>query len=149
MTNLPKIYQENPLSLDKSLFDKHTTFDERKSLQVDIKIASATTSWMLADFYKYLYDELGNSKTPKILGQLAKTYGERPSTVRNYTRTAQAFSPSERNPMASFSHHFQSWQIDKYDEKTHSFLSNERFDWLQKAIDNFWSTRRLYEEIEQ
>jgi hypothetical protein len=143
-TNLPIVLEDSPLALEKRYFDQYSTLDERQDLYAELKKAAATTSWMQADFFKYLWNE---TKSQKTLIQFARDFGEHVSTVRNYLRTSEAFPLETRNPMLSFSHHFQAWQIDGYDEKTHTFASSKRFDWVQKAADNNWSSKQLYENV--
>lgn len=141
--SLPVILQDIPLGLSKNLFDKYQSFDEKQDLYSEIKKFSAASSWMMADFFKYLWEDSDENTLTKF----AKSVGESEGTVNNYIRTAKGFTEEQRNPMASFSHHFQAMQADPYDRKTQIFKDNSRFEWLSKAIDQRWTTRKLNEEI--
>lgn len=141
--NLPALVGDFKLGLDKSFFDKYKTFDEKQTLYADIKTFTAASSWMQADFFKYLWEESGD----KTLNKFAGTVGEPSGTINNYIRTARAFSETERNPMLTFSHHFQASLADSYDSKTKQFQSKARYDWLDKAADQRLTTRQLNEQI--
>jgi hypothetical protein len=142
--NLPVVVTGDiPLGLDKEFFDQYKTFDEKQTLYAEIKQTAAAASWMQADFFKFLWEET-NEKT---LNKFAGTVGEPPGTISNYIRTARAFEPIQRNPMLTFSHHFQASLADNYDTKTKTFQSKKRYKWIDKAIDLRWTTRALNEAI--
>lgn len=65
------------------------------------------------------------------------------SSYRYYLRTALAFSPEQRNPMLTFSHHYQASWIDEYDPKKKRFVGDRRFQMLEHAADNGLSSRAL------
>lgn len=140
---LPTVLTDMPLGLNKTFFESYQSFDEKQDLYAEIKKASAATSWMQADFFKYLWEEMGE----KTLNKFASTINEPVGTINNYIRTAIGFPNSQRNPMSSFSHHFQATWSDSYDSKTKKFSGNNRFQWLDKSIQEGWSTRKLAEEI--
>jgi hypothetical protein len=144
MNELPAILsEERTLGLDKAFFDQFTTLDEKQDLYADIKRAAATSSWMQADFFRYLWEETDE----KTLNKFSGTVGEPAGTVNNYIRTAQAFTEKERNPMLTFSHHFQASLADSYDSKTKKFTTQDRYKWLEDAVDQRMTTRQLNEEI--
>lgn len=141
--NLPAVIGDFKLGLDKTFFDQYKTLDEKQTLYADIKTAAAASSWMQADFFKYLWEESGT----KTLEKFAGTIGEPPGTINNYIRTAQAFTETDRNPMLTFSHHFQASLSDSYDSKTKQFQTKHRFQWLETAADLRLTTRQLNEDI--
>lgn len=143
METLPTVTGDSSLGLSKTFFDKYKSLDEKQDLYAEIKQAAAASSWMQADFFKYLWEESDEYTLNKFSG----TVGEPPGTINNYIRTAQAFDTSARNPMLTFSHHFQASLADPYDSRTKKFQSNHRFKWLEEAADNRWTTRKLNEEI--
>jgi len=140
---LPALIGDFKLGLNKKFFDQYKTLDEKQTLYADIKIAANASSWMQADFFKYLWEDTDE----KTLNKFAGTVGEPPGTINNYIRTAQAFSELERNPMLTFSHHFQASLSDSYDSKTKKFQTATRYTWLEKAADQRLTTRQLNEEI--
>ncbi len=143
MSDLPVVLTDIPLALDKALFDKYESLDEKQDLYTDIKKTAAAASWMQADFFRYMWE----MSPEKEIKNLSKALQESSSTINNYLRTAIAFPEEKRDAMATFSHHFQASFADSYNSKTKTFAGSTRFDWLEKAIDENWTTRRLNEEV--
>ena len=134
----------NPLALDSSILDNLESYDDFLSLYIQLDQTSSAFSWLKADLLLRMTQKLGDNSVRK----LAEDIKQPASTIVNYTRTALAFPPDKREEGASFSVHFQASFADSLDEKTRQFGGEKRFDWLEKALDENMSTRRLAEEIQ-
>ena len=135
---------KNPLALDSSVLDNLETYDDFLSFYIELDQTSSAFSWLKADLLLRMTQKLGDNSVRK----LAEDIKQPASTIVNYTRTALAFPPEKREEGASFSIHFQASFADSLDDKTRQFEGEKRFDWLEKAIDDNMSTRRLAEEIQ-
>lgn len=100
---------------------------------------------MKADLLLQVEKKLGEKSLRVFSGEVNQPQ----STITNYIRVARAFDKERRDVGASFSTHFQASFADSYDEETKSFKSDTRFDWLNKAIDEKMSTRKLAQEIQK
>lgn len=134
----------DPLALDSSVLDNLESYDDFLSYYIQLDQTSSAFSWLKADLLLRMTQKLGENSVRK----LAEDIKQPPSTIVNYTRTALAFPPDKREEGASFSVHFQASFADSLDEKTREFGGEKRFDWLEKAVDENMSTRRLAEEIQ-
>lgn len=134
----------NPLALDASVLDNLESYDDFLSYYIQLDQTSSAFSWLKADLLLRMTQKLGDNSVRK----LAEDIKQPASTIVNYTRTALAFPPEKREEGASFSIHFQASFADSLDDKTREFGGEKRFDWLEKAVDNNMSTRRLAEEIQ-
>lgn len=134
----------NPLALDSSVLDNLESYDDFLSYYIQLDQTSSAFSWLKADLLLRMTQKLGDNSVRK----LAEDIKQPASTIVNYTRTALAFPPEKREEGASFSIHFQASFADSLDEKTRGFEGEKRFEWLEKAIDENMSTRKLAEEIQ-
>jgi uncharacterized FlaG/YvyC family protein len=143
-TNLPSLTNES-LLLDPQVLKNLSSYEDYLSYYIQLDQASSAFSWLKADLLLHMVRNLGESS----IRQLALDIRQPASTISNYTRVAIAFPPDKRDPGASFSIHFQASFADSLSEKTKDFSSENRFKWLEKAIDNSMSTRQLAEEIQE
>lgn len=125
--------------------DSSTTYEDFLASYIQLEEESAQFSWLKADLLNTFSEEYGD----KSLTVLSNDIKQPQSTIKNYARVAKAFPKDKRLPNASFTLHFKACFADKYDPKTREFVTSNRFDWLNRAIDEKWSTRRLEEEIQE
>lgn len=136
--------QDNNLALDVGILDNLDTYDDYVSLYIQLDQTASAFSWLKADLLLRMTQKLGAESIRKLAEQI-----KQPSTtIVNYTRTALAFPPESRDEGASFSAHFQASFADSLDEKTKEFNTDNRFEWLNKSIDENMSTRKLAEQIQ-
>ena len=121
------------------------TYEDFVSLYIQLDEANSTISWYKADVLNTMVSRFGD----KSLDQLSMDLGQPRSTISNYSRTAIAFPKDKRHEEVSFSLHFQASYADEFDETTRTFKSDDRFEVLDKAIDDGLSVRKLAETIKQ
>lgn len=126
-----------------SILSELKTYEDYLSFYIQLDQTSSTVAWIKADLLYQMHEKLGEAS----LEQLSRDLKQKPSTVSNYVRTARAFPQEKRDPKASFSIHFKASYADSYDDKTHEFDGEERFKWLEKAVDEDLSTRDLSDAI--
>lgn len=136
---------EQQIGLSPEVFNNLKTYDDFVGFYIQLEQVSSGFSWMKADLLVEMDKKLGDSS----LRELGKSLRQPYSTTTNYIRAARAFPPEKRDVGASFSLHFQASFADSYDEKSKSFKTDERFKWLEEAIDNNYSTRQLAEMIQE
>lgn len=137
--------QDNLLSLPESVKENLVDYEDFVSFYSQINSAHESISWLKADLYQHLSQKLGEDSLDKFSVSIQQPR----STVSNYIRTARAFPAATRTPDVSFSHHMQASFADKFSESEDKFLSDKRFEYLEKASDENLSTRRLQVEIQQ
>jgi hypothetical protein len=115
------------------------SYDDYLSFYIQLDQTTSAFAWLKADLLHQMLQRLGEGS----LEQLSNDLREKRSTVANYVRVARAYPVEARDPMASFSLHLRASYADSYDEKTKEFSGNERFKWVQKAVDEKMSTRAL------
>jgi len=135
----------NELALSPDVKSKLVSWEDHISYYLQLTETANAFSWQKADVLLNLIDTFGDRSMEKI----ANDIGEPRSTVVNYVRASKAFPPKTRDPMASFTHHFQASFADSYNEKDGKFDTNKRFEWLAKAVDDNLSTRRLKEQVKE
>lgn len=136
---------EVPLSLDEETKGKLVKYEDFVGYYLQLTEAANSFSWIKADVLLALSEKYGNQSLEKVSVDI----GEPRSTVVNYVRTARAFPPEKREPSISFSHHFQASFADSYDEHRGSFSTENRFNWLETAIEKNLSTRDIRDEIQE
>jgi hypothetical protein len=136
---------ETPLYLDPQILKKLHTYDDFLSTYIQLEQATSSFSWLKAD----LLNELTKREGERGVELLARDIKQPRSTVGNYVRTARAFPAENRIVNASFTLHFQASFADPYNPKTGGFDGDRRFEWIEKAVDNSWSTRLLAEYIKE
>ncbi len=132
-------------TLDPQVLSKLTTYEDYLSYYIQLSEATDAVSWVKADFLLYMFHKMGANSLLALSKDMKQPFG----TVDNYIRTARAFPVEKRNPAMSFSHHFKASFADVYDEKTKTFLTEKRFEWLNKAQDERMSTRTLQANISE
>lgn len=130
-------------TLDEQVLSKLTSYEDYLSYYIQLNEATDAVSWVKADFLLYMLHKMGASSLLALSRDMKQPFG----TVDNYIRTARAFPPEKRNEAMSFSHHFKASFADKYDEKTKTFLTDKRFEWVNRAQDERMSTRTLQANI--
>lgn len=144
MSNLPAI-QDHTLSLDPAIRRQLTTWEDFISFWIQLEEASNSVSWIKADLLLELFKRFGEGSQKQFAAQVS----EHESTVNNYIRVARAFPPATRQANASFSLHFQAMAADSYDDGKEEFLSNRRFEYIEKAVEENMSTRKLQDQIKR
>lgn len=119
------------------------SWEDHLTVLSQLSQATAGLSWIKADVIAHMVNTFGETSIAKI----AIDISEPASTVSAYTRVSRAFPQEQRNANVSFSHHLQASFSDSYDESKKEFVGEERFEWVNKAEDEHFSTRRLREEI--
>lgn len=118
-------------------------YDDFLNFYIQIDHAASGVSWLKADLLSRMEDVLGDSS----LRELSKELGENYSTLVSYVRVSRAFPADSRNEKGSFSLHFQASMADKYSGK--NFSGEDRFKWLDEAVDGNLSTRSLARAIQE
>ena len=132
-------------TLDEQVLSKLSSYEDYLSYYIQLTEASDTVSWVKADFLVYMLKKMGANSLSALSRDMKQPFG----TVDNYVRTARAFPPDKRNAAMSFSHHFKASFADKFDEKTKTFLTDKRFDWINRAQDERMSSRTLQANISE
>jgi hypothetical protein len=135
---------DNP-TLDTATLAKLSTYEDYLAYYMQLNDANNVISWSKADFLLYMSQKLGSNSIMLLSKEIGLPFG----TVDNYIRVAKAFPFDRRNYELSFSHHFKASFADTYDKKTKTFLTDKRFEWLNKAQDDKMSTRRLQANIQE
>ena len=133
-----------PIVLDYSLLNQLENYEDYLSFYIQLEETSGIFSWLRADSLLQMSERLGETS----LNQLSKDIRQPRSTIVNYIRAAKAFPQDTRNPMATFSAHLEASFSDSYDEKEGKFITNNRFEWINKVTENSLSTRQLHREIQ-
>jgi len=137
-------YNTDALALDPKILENFQTYDDYLGYYIELDQASSTFSWLKADLLNDMVHKLGENSVAKLAGDIRQPA----STIGNYARVAKAFPREKRDVGASFSLHFQASFADSLDEQTKEFDGEKRFEWLNKAIDDNLSTRKLAEQIQ-
>jgi len=136
---------EVPMSLDLETKKKLVSWEDFISYYTQLSEAENSFSWIKADVLIALADKFGDQSLEKVSIDI----GVPRSTVVNYVRTARAFPPEKRISALSFSHHFQASFEDSYDEKKGEFSTDNRFEMIEKAVDENLSTRDIRDEVQE
>lgn len=139
------VVTDNPLGLSPEILGKLESYEDYLSFYIQLEQASTAFAWLKADLLFQMASKLGE----KSIEQLARDINQPRSTVVNYVRTARAFPQEKRDLAASFSIHFRASFADSYDDKTGEFNGEERYKWVEKAIDEGMSTRVLGDAIQR
>ena len=121
------------------------TWEECVSLYLQLNESANNVSWLKADLLAHVTNLYG----AKSMSAIANDIGEPPSTVASYARVSKAFLPEQRNPLVSFSHHHQASFSDSLNERTGTFDTNNRHKWIERAVEDNLSTRRLRAQIKE
>lgn len=137
--------QEMPVGLDHNILNKLNDYEDYLSFYIQLEEASGAVAWLRADMLYQMVQQLGENS----LNQLAQDLKQPRSTVINYVRVARAFPMEKRQAIVPFSAHFQASFADSYDEKSGTFKSDTRFQWVEKVAADGLSTRALQKEIKE
>lgn len=139
-----EVKRENyPLGLTQELANQLESWEDHVSALIQSTETSSSLSWIKADILLHLTTKFGEDSLTKISQEI----NEPISTVANYVRTARAFTIDRRDPTLSFSHHYNASFSDSYDEGKKQFTTDNRYEWVDRASDEKFSTRRLRNEI--
>lgn len=130
------------LGLNPNVLNNLNSYDDLISFYIQIEETSSSFHWLKADVLLEISRKFGE----KTLEVLSSELRQPRTTISNYIRTAKAFPQNKRIPNASFTLHFQACFADVYDAKK-GFTGEKRFDWVARAADEGWSTRRLHDAI--
>lgn len=143
--NLPALPVETSLALDPQISNQLQTPDDYKAFGRKFIAGQTALSWWLADLVADCRAKLGKEAAL----ELGMDLGLATSTIMNYVRVSKAYKPEERVANLSFSHHFTAAFADTYNDETGEFESNNRHNFLEKAVDEGLSTRDLKKEIDR
>ena len=131
--------------LTKEVLNTLKQYDDFVNFYVQIDQAANGVSWMKADMLSAMETRLGDSSLRALSSEIGQNY----STLVSYVRVSKAFPYETRDEGASFSLHFQASFADSYSSDSKDFDGDERFAWIQKALDDNMSTRTLAAEIRE
>lgn len=131
--------------LDSDVLKNLESYEEYLSFYLQLDEASSAFSWFKADLLNQMHQKLGEGS----IEQLSKDVKQPRSTVINYVRVAKAFPKETREPAASFSIHIKASFVDSFNTEKQEFETNDRFDWVKRALDENFSTRGLEEAIKR
>lgn len=132
-----------PIVLDPSIIAQAEDWEELLSLWMTAKEADQTIQWFKGDIACKVETKYGKGSLRKF----AEEVDESTRTLEHYRRVSRAFPPSKRNWNLSWTHYLIASFTDSY--RKQGFISNDRFNWIEKAHDNAWSTARMKEEIKK
>jgi hypothetical protein len=81
--------------------------------------------------------------------ELSKAIKQPKSTVISYIRVAKAFPQDKREPILSFSAHYQASYADSFNDSTQEFEGEKRFEWINKAAEGQLSTREIAQGVQE
>lgn len=129
--------------IDSEILEKLSSYSDFLNAYIQIDQTANGVSWMKADILSTMEQRLGDAS----LKELSKELGENYSTLVSYIRVSRAFPIDRRDEKASFSLHFQASFADKYNSESKNFSGEERFAWIDKAVDENLSSRSLARAI--
>lgn len=133
---------EDLLGINPDVLNNLNSYDDFISFYIQIEETSSSFHWLKADVLLEISKKFGEKTLEALSSELHQPRG----TISNYIRTAKAFPKDKRVLNASFTLHFQAAFADVYDAKK-GFTGENRFDWIEKAADGGWSTRKLHDAI--
>lgn len=142
--NLPALPVETSLALDPSISAQLQTPEDYKLFGQKFIAGQTALSWWLAD----LVADCRRKFDKDTAIELGTDLGLASSTIMSYIRVSKAFAPDQRIGTLSFSHHFTAAFADTYNDETGEFEGDNRFNFLEKALDQGLSTRELKAQID-
>jgi len=130
----------NPLDLEKA-----NTWEDFISLWTVSKEIDVRNQWFKGDIANRVAVIHGESS----LSKFAQDVQEKRVTIESYRRVARAFPPETRGYNLSWTHYFVASYTDSFKKGEGKFESDNRFQWIEKANDENWSTSRLAVEIKK
>jgi len=130
----------NPLDLEKA-----NTWEDFISLWTVSKEIDVRNQWFKGDIANRVAVIHGESS----LSKFALDVQEKRVTIESYRRVARAFPPETRGYNLSWTHYFVASYTDSFKKGEGKFESDNRFQWIEKANDENWSTSRLAVEIKK
>lgn len=140
-----QIVPAQPITLDPTSLGKAKEWEDFVSLWMVSKEIDQFNQWFkgdIADRLTILYGE--NS-----LKKFAQDVDENVVSIEHYRRVARAFPIGKRGLNLSWTHYFIASFTDSYKKGSNHFFGRERFNWVDKAHDERWSTTRLAQEIKK
>jgi hypothetical protein len=133
---------QEPISPD--ILSNIQSYEDYLSFYTQLDEVNTNNSWLKADLLFQMYEKLGEESLIKM----SKDLRQKRTTVSSYIRVARAFPPEKREPLASFSSHYQASYADSFNDQTKEFDNNKRFEWIKKAIEENLSTREIAHGIQ-
>lgn len=136
---------EDPITLSPNDLQNATEWEDFISLWMVSKDIDMRNQWFKGDIANRVAIVHGEGS----LSKFALDVQEKRVTVESYRRVARAFPREDRNLNLSWTHYFLASFTDSYNKGESKFDSKERYQWIEKANDESWSTTRLSAEIKK
>jgi hypothetical protein len=133
------------ITLDPSYLDNAKDWEDFINLWIISKEIDQRNQWFKGDIANKVAVIHGEGS----LKRFAQEVEESIRTIENYRRVARAFPFEKRNWKLSWTHYFIASYTDSYKKGQNQFDGENRFDWIEKAHDNNWTTTRLIEEVKK
>jgi hypothetical protein len=130
----------NPLDLEKA-----DTWEDFLSLWMMSKEIDVRNQWFKGDIANRVAVVHGESS----LSQFSQDVQEKRVTIESYRRVARAFPKETRIYNLNWTHYFIASFTDSFKKGEGKFETENRFEWIEKANDQNWSTSRLGMEIKK
>ena len=140
-----KFNSNQSIILDPSYLDDAKDWEDFINLWFVSKEVDQRNQWLKGDIANKVAVIHGDSS----LRRFSKEVEESHPTVENYRRVSRAFPKSKRNWKLSWTHYFIASYTDSFKKGIKTFDSKKRYEWIEKAHDNNWTTTRLKEEIKK
>jgi hypothetical protein len=139
------ISHDDPISLRPSDLENATEWEDFVGLWMISKEIDMRNQWFKGDIANRVAIVRGEGS----LRQFAMDVQEKGSTVESYRRVSRAFPPPTRHANLSWTHYFLASYTDSYNKGEKKFDTDKRYDWVEKASDEGWSTARMAKEIKK
>jgi hypothetical protein len=131
------------ISVNPSQLNGAKTWEDFISLWMVSKEIDIKNQWWKGDIVNKISVVYGENSLDKF----AEEVKESTVTLENYRRVSRAFDETYRNQDLSWTHYLVASYADSYNKGENKFESNERYNWIDKANNEGWSTNRLGQEI--
>jgi len=142
-----KIKSNNPqsITLDPSYLNNAKDWEDFISLWSISKEIDQRNQWFKGD----IADKVAVLHGEGSLKRFSEEVEESLPTIENYRRVSRAFPEDKRNWKLSWTHYFIASYTDSFKKGQNKFDKDDRYEWIEKAHDNNWTTVRLKEEIKK
>ena len=137
--------QDDVIILDPSQLKKAKTWEDFISLWFMSKELDQRNQWFKGDIALLVATKWGEGS----LNKFGESVDESKTTLENYRRVSRAFPVGKRGLNLEWTHYYLASYTDSFRKGLGRFVGQERFDWINKAHDNSWTTVRMAEEIKK
>jgi hypothetical protein len=131
-------------TFDPNNLDKARTISDFVALWNICEKTQEKINWYKGDLLKKLSVIHGEGSTKIFALKINQSH----QSIDSYRRVARAFPIETRIYNLSWTHYFMASFTDKYLKGKKIFSGNRRFEWLQQAEENKWSSNKLQKQIE-